>query len=141
MLSRELTHKEIVSAQQHWRSVFARRLHRLTGRWVRGLDREVFRPRYVFKYLTGAAAEMEYRNAKAHNLLVIDEQEQQGELYDCRDGDKPLITDFAERRGVLIVPDDFSWTATTGPDYGDRVCFTYEEWVDDADSSENGRTT
>jgi hypothetical protein len=107
----------------------------MTGRWVRGLDREVFRPQHVHTYLTGAAAEAEYGDAKAEDVLVLDEHDHRGDLYDCRGRDKPPITEFAERRGGLIFPDDLSWTVTTGPDVGDRVCFTYREWVDDADAT------
>ena len=44
--------KEVWSVQKAWREVFARRQHRLTGRWTRGSDRDVFDSK-MMKYLQG----------------------------------------------------------------------------------------
>ena len=123
--------KEVWSVQKAWREVFARRLHRLTGRWTRGSDRDVFHSKVMMKYLQGPAAEAEYASAKAETVYVIDEEGRYGELRDCPDGRKPALSEFIERRGVLIFPEDFAWSVAIGPDYWDHVTFAYREWADD----------
>jgi hypothetical protein len=86
------------------------------------------------RYLAGAAAESEYTSARAVAVYVIDEDRSHGELRDCPSGQKPVLSEFVEKRAALIFPDDFAWTVAIGPDVWDRVAFTYREWVDqDAD--------
>jgi hypothetical protein len=126
-VARDLQGKELWTLQQEWRTVFGRRLHRLTGMWASGRDRDMFRQKVMLKYLTGAPAQAEYANAAATSVYVVDEDGERAELRD----EKPPLTEFIEKRGVVIFPPDFAWAAAVGPDYFDPVCFTYREWVDD----------
>lgn len=131
---RDLTQREVWSVQQAWRVVFARRLHRLTGKWTQGSDRYVFRPNGMLKYLTGAAAAAEYASAEASGVYVIDDDGGCGEFRQCPHGQKPPLVEFVEKTSVIIFPTDFAWSAAVGSEYWDRIAFTYREWVDDADS-------
>jgi hypothetical protein len=132
MCAHDLIQKEVWSVQQAWREVFARRLHRLTGRWTMGIDRDVFRRNAMLKYLSGPAAEAEYASAQAHMVYVIDDRGN-GERRACPDGEKPALTEFIEKRGVLIFPEDLAWSVAVGADYWEQVSFTYRGWVDDDD--------
>ncbi|HKO48742.1 MAG TPA: hypothetical protein VJV79_13515 [Polyangiaceae bacterium] len=85
-------------------------------------------------YLTNAEAEAEYVAANATRVYVIDDSGKYGEAREC-DGGKPELSEFVEKRGVIISPEEFDWTVAVGPEYYDRVCFTRREWVDDDDSS------
>lgn len=127
MLMRSLSPRETWLLQQRWRSAFARRLYRITGRWARGgSDRHLFHPEYVRRYLTGVAAEQEYAMVSSGAVYLVDD-EGLGEQHD----QKPKLEMYIEERGVLIFPETYEWTIAVGPDYFDRVCFTYCDWVDD----------
>lgn len=121
--------------QHSWRSIFARKLYRQTGRLARGadVDRALFHPKAMNFYLTGAEAEAEYLSAIATRVYIIDDSGRFGEVRDCDGGNKPDLGEFLEERGVIISPEGFDWTAALGPEYYDRVCFARREWVDDYD--------
>jgi hypothetical protein len=59
-------------------------------------------------------------------------------MYNCQEDEKPMLSDFVEKQSVLVFPVDFAWTAVTGAEQWDRVCFTYREWVDEVDSVDEG---
>lgn len=135
MASRDLTPEEVRALQREWRAVFARRLHRLTGRWSRGGDRYVFDRRYMLKYLCGAKAEDEYGMQEATSFYLLEDDGRSGQMFEDVT-EKPSLSKYAEQREVIIFPPTYDWTVAVGPDYFDRICFTYREWVDDDDAVE-----
>src|SRR4051812_13248916 len=131
MVRKLLLKKDAWAIRDAWQAVFARRLHRLTGKWIRGRDRDVFRPDFMVKYLKGVEAEVEYALVRAPSVYVLSDDGERVELRQCEGGEMPTIAEFVEKYGVLIFPPDFAWTLAVGADYSDRVTFAYREWVDD----------
>jgi hypothetical protein len=129
---RTLTKRETWALQQGWRRVFAKGLHRMTGRWSHGRsDRETLQHKYVRRLLTGATAEEEYAKAQGAPVYVVADDGRAAEVYDK----KPELPPGDAGVGVLIFPENFAWTLGTGSEYWDRVCFMYREWVDDDESA------
>jgi hypothetical protein len=133
MVVERLTGRDVWKIQYAWRRVYARRLHRLTGHWVReGSDRCIFHPGALLKYLKGAPAEEEYWSAMGSRFYVIDDSGESAEIHD----EKPDLATMRERTGYLVFPNDLSWTFAGGTEYSDRMCFAYQEWVDNAASGD-----
>jgi hypothetical protein len=88
------------------------------------------------RYLTGVDAETEYVKAEAKAVYIISDSGDYGEVRGCQTGMKPSLAELVEQSGVIVFSDDFAWTVAAGPDYFDRVCFTYKEWVDDDEQLE-----
>jgi hypothetical protein len=87
-----------------------------------GIDSRLFDPRFMARYLKGAAAEVEYSRASGGECYVMDMRESYGE----RILEKPNLAEYADQ-DVVIVPADWVWTLVLGE--VEPSFFTYADWV------------